>query len=254
MARPPVEWPIPAYVVELRERLVLTFRVPGREMARLAPEPVAPVTVQGEGVISLCLGSGRCLKSVGGIPVLASEFKTAELLMPVRWQPACRPLLQGVCALRFLSDAHGLARLVRTALDFGAEVADAALFADRQKPRPVDEWPADSLFHSTEQAEALLLHPEYYFAPDRLGRLVRAVPVHQYARSIVQVRPERIPLDLVRRMLGLGTDALRFDHALLQKRCTHTFSFPPETIVRTRPVSAFLGRGSSHWQSAALAA
>ncbi|MGV3719334.1 MAG: hypothetical protein ACO1SX_00370, partial [Actinomycetota bacterium] len=106
------------------------------------------------------------------------------------------------------------------------------------RPGAEPEWPADSVFDSAEHAEGVLLHPEWCFAPDRPGRLVRAVPVHHYARSTVHVTPERAPTEWVARLLGVQPGALRFDHALLQKRCTHTFSFPPETIVRTRPVAA----------------
>jgi hypothetical protein len=235
MARPPVEWPIPAYVVDFRERLVLTFRLRGRDVSRLAPSPVAPYTLHGEGVVSLCLSNGRRLKSVGGIPVLASDFRTAELLTPVRWQPACRSAMQGLCWLRFFSNSHGLVRLARTGLELAAEVADETLLRGAARPGAEPEWPADSLFDSTEHAEGALLHPEWCFAPDRLDRLVRAIPVHHYARSTVHVAPEQTHLDRVARLLEVEPHALRFDHALLQKRCTHTVSFPPETIVRTRP-------------------
>lgn len=238
MARPPVEWPIPAYVAEWRERLVFTFRVRGREMHRLAPEPVSPVTLTGEGIVSLVVGSGRCLKSVGGIPVLASEFQTVELLMPVRWQPACRPPLQGICALHFQADSHGLVRLMRKALDLRAAVSNESLRAGSRKPTALESWPESSLFHSAEQAEALLLHPEYYFVPETSERLVRAVPVHHYARSTVAVNAGPFPLEWAASRLGLAPEALRPDHVLLQKRCTHTYSFPPETIYRTRPVAS----------------
>lgn len=238
MARPPVEWPIPAYVIDLRERLVLTFRLCGKELGRLAPSPVAPHTLRGQGLVSLCLANGRRLKSVGGTPILASDFRTAELLTPVRWQPACRSALRGTCSLRFFSNSHGLVRLVRTSLDLAADVADESqLRGGALRPGAEPEWPADSVFDSAEQAEGVLLHPEWCFAPDGADRLVRAVPVHHYARSTVHVTPEQASTDWVAKLLGVAPTALRFDHALLQKRCTHTFSFPPETIIRTRPVT-----------------
>lgn len=255
MARPPVEWPIPAYVFELRERLVLTFRLNRREVGRHAPAPVTAVTLRGEGLVSFCLANGRCLKSVGGIPILASEFRTAELLTPVRWQPACRAALQGVCAVRYLATSHGLVRLARTSLDLAAEVASAKeLRAVAVSPVVEPEWPAGSVFDSAEHAEGVLLHPEWCFAPDRLGRLVRAVPVHHYARSTVAVTPEHVPTHTVAALLGVDPDCLSFDHALLQKRCTHTYSFPPETIVRTCPVTSGIGAARTRVGPVALAA
>ena len=245
MARPPVEWPIPTYVVEYRERAVLSFRMPLRRLGGVVPAPVQPETVHGYGVVALSVSSGRCLKSVGGIPVLASEFRVAEVLTPVRWQAACRPALVGLCTLRFVTTCHGVARLARTALQLDAEVADLSAAAGVPKGMVESPWPERSLFADQEAAEALLLRPEWYFAPDRDGRLVRAVPVHHYARSTMQLPGQLPALDggaaLVAAALHADPAELALDHALFQKRCTHTYHFPPETIVRTRPLGVSLG-------------
>jgi hypothetical protein len=183
---------------------------------------------------------------VGGIPVLASEFRVAELLTPVRWEAACRAPLVGLCTLAFLTTCHGVARLARTALHLDAQVTELSPAVGTLRTATEATWPEDSLFGAQETAEALLLRPEWYFAPDQDGRVVRAVPVHHYARATVAA-------------LAVGEGALRLvadtlhadcaevipDHALLQKRCTHTYHFPPETIVRTRPlatsITAMLG-------------
>jgi hypothetical protein len=241
MARPPVEWPIPAYVVEYRERILVSFRVPKRLLGAAVAAPVVPETVHGHGIVSLCLSNGRCLKSVGGIPVLATEFRTAELVTPVRWQAACRPALQGLYTLRFSSDSHGLARLAGTALRVDAEVNPACPRAAGPRALPELAWPVDSAFASSEEAEALLLHPEWYFAPDRDGRHVRAVPVHYYARATAVLQPGTLFASFVAESLGCDVEELCPDHALLQKRCTHTFHFPPETIVCSRPAEAARG-------------
>ncbi|HEU4753804.1 MAG TPA: hypothetical protein VFU47_11910, partial [Armatimonadota bacterium] len=123
MARAPVEWPIPEYVLELRERVVIPCRVPLRALGGRIPAPLAPSTVAGQGIVSLSLGNSRCLKSVGGVPTLASEFHLAELVTPAVWQPACRPALRGNLLLAAFSDTPGLSRLIRTACGFGVRPA-----------------------------------------------------------------------------------------------------------------------------------
>lgn len=275
MARPPVEWPIPAYVTELRERVVATYRVPARALAPLVPAPVAPELVNGQGLVSLCLGNGRCLKPVGGPASLASEFHLAEVVTPARWQGACRPALRGALLLRLLTDSHGLARLVRTALGFetdlalhtqGAErnayAASLRTQTDREESarlslaRPVEDasWPADSVFPSHEAAEAHLLHPECYFVPSSDGRVVNAAPVHQYARSATHVRPAALAAPLLGDLLRCRPEEVVLDHVLFQRRCTHTWAFPPERIPVARQTPAWsLGRATSR-QPVALAA
>ena len=263
MARPPVEWPIPVYVTELRERVVMSFRVPARFLAGRIPAPMLPELVRGQAVVSLCLGTGRCLKPAGAGPLLASEFRVAELVTPVRWQAACRPALRGLFTLRLLTDSAGVARLVQTALEFPAEVSrhrqgmDATGYgcelssshpadsAQLSLPRPVaeSEWPGKSLFTTPEEAEIALLHPEYVFVPERSGRAVRAVPVHHYARSTTAVAPTAAVAPLVAWSLGAKPEEIELDHVLYQKRCTHTWSFPPERIVTaTSPVAGRLRR------------
>lgn len=235
MARPPIDWPIPAYVVEYRERILVSYRVPKRLLGAAVAAPVMSETVQGQGIVTVCLSNGRCLKSVGGIPVLATEFRTAEVVTPTRWQAACRPALKGLYTLRFTSNSHGLSRLARTALRLNAEVRSDCPRANGPRTLPELEWPSTSAFAVAEEAEALLLHPEWYFAPGRDGRHVRAVPVHYYARATTQIDPGALFASFVAETLQCGVEELCLDHALVQKRCTHTYHFPPETIVCSRP-------------------
>lgn len=263
MARPPVEWPIPVYVTELRERVVMSFRSPARVLAGRIPAPVQPELVHGQAVVSLCMATGRCLKPAGTGPLLASEFRVAELVTPVRWEAACRPALRGLFTLRLLTDSAGVARLVQTALEFPAGrsehrqgVEGPAYTADLHGPSPIDfaqfslprpvaesVWSSDSLFASPEEAEIALLHPEYIFVPETTGRAVRAVPVHQYARSTTVVAPTSAAAPLVAGSLGVQPEELELDHVLYQKRCTHTWSFPPERIVTaTAPATSRLRR------------
>jgi hypothetical protein len=232
----------------------MSFRAPARLLAGRIPAPVQPELVRGQAVVSLCLGAGRCLKPAGTGPLLASEFRIAELVTPVRWQAACRPALKGLFTLRLFTDSAGVARLVQTALEFPVELSrhqqgvEGAAYAcslsgrtaaepDAQVaiPRPIveGEWSHESLFNSPEDAEISLLHPEYIFVPETSGRAVRAVPVHQYARSTTVVAPISAAAPLVAHTLGAQPEELVLDHVLYQKRCTHTWSFPPERIVTT---------------------
>jgi hypothetical protein len=252
MARPAVEWPIPTYVVEYRERILVSCRVPGRALSAVAA-PIVPELIQGRGIVTLALANGRCLKTVGGAPVLAAEFHTAELTTPVRRRGACRAAQQGIYLLRFLSDSHGLCRLVETALRHVAEQAVQEQGAERdgyrcrlqcgrepelqlRAPRPAgpEAWPAQSLFADQEQAEAILVRPEWYFAADCSGSLVRAIPVHFYARSTDVVPASLYGCDLNASALGIDPAQVELDHVLVQKRCTHTWMFPPERIATTR--------------------
>src|SRR4051794_8404196 len=260
MARPEVDWPIPVYVTELRERVVAVYRVPARALAGRLPAPLAPDLAGGHAAVALALGNGRCLKPVGGAGLLAREFRTAELLTPALWQPACRPAARGLVLLRLLSEPPGLTRLVRAALSFdpvgGAlrheaqgtsyrcllQTAAAGGAELRVRRAVLDEpWPERSLFSSAEAAEAHLLHPACYFVPDRSGDVVRAVPVHQYARSTLHVPAGAAARSgLAARSLGLPPQALELDHVFFQKRCTHTWGFPPERIPVARPAARLL--------------
>lgn len=248
MARPPVEWPIPMYVTELRDRVIAAFRVPGRSLAPLVPGPLVPSLVRGQAVVALCLGNGRCLKSVGGNPTLASEFHLAELVTPVSWQGACRPVLRGNFLLHLETDAHGLSRLARTALSFpvgcnplqqGMEKAGYRCSSGQHRlllPRTVEEepWPATSVFANHEAAEAHLLHPEAFFVRAEGGTVVNAIPVHQYARSTTHVHPIEAAAPWVAEILHARPEEVVLDHVFFQKRCTHTWSFPPERILASR--------------------
>ena len=255
MARPPVEWPIPVYVVELRERVILTFAVPAPRLAPWVPAPVALDTVSGSAVVSLALSNGRCVKPAGGSLTLDSEFHLAELFTPVRWQGACRPPLRGNLLLRLFSDSPGVRRLARAAVGFEAEPGlqeqgtraahyhcrlrmpgyphQARVTLDRSLHD--ERWPSGSLYASMEAAEAHLLHPECSFIPERTGRHVQAAPVHQYARSTIHAAGTADAAHLVAQALGVHPDEILPDHVLFQKRCTHTWSFPPERIPIARP-------------------
>lgn len=249
MARPPVEWPIPTYVVEMRERVVATYRVPAARLAPLIPAPVSPSLVRGHGVVALSLWNGRCVKSVGGSPTLASEFRVAEVITPVHWQGACRPVLRGSYLLRFAADTHGLSRLLRTALGFPTEcralrqgLERAGYLAESEAhlmllPRTIREepWAEESLFATHEDAEAALLHPEAVFVPSRDQMAVNAVPIHQYARATTHLRPITHGAGFLAETLNAAPEELVLDHVFFQKRCTHTWAFPPERIATVRP-------------------
>jgi hypothetical protein len=248
MARPPVEWPIPQYVVELRERVIVTCRVPARLLAERVPPPLSALTAAGEGVVSLAIGAVRCIKSVGGVQTLASELHTAELFTPARWRPACRRPLTGNLLLDLWTDSPGLARLVRTALGFRPRPARYEQCSDRGayrcrltsaegdaelhviQPGVEAAWPARSAFTSHEAAEAQLVHPECLFVPSGAGDAVYAVPVHQYARSTTHAAAARASAPLMA-ALGAASEEVIPDHVFFQKRCTHTVLFPPERIA-----------------------
>jgi hypothetical protein len=257
MARPSIEWPIPVYVAELRERVVITFRAPARLLSGRVPPPIVPETVAGQALVCFCLGNGRCLKPAGADRVLSCEYHTAELVTPVRWQPACRPPLRGLFYLRLLTDSQALMRLVRTALAYASDIREQSQYAGSSGceyrvepgrkddgarlllPRPLREepWAPGSLFASQEEAEVQLLHPAYHFVPDGTGQVVRAIPVHQYARTTANVRPVALAAPLVASSLGAGPDELIVDHVFFQKRCTHTWSFPPERILAAQTLT-----------------
>ncbi len=104
-----------------------------------------------------------------------------------------------------------------------------------ERPLREEHWPSSSLYDSMEAAEAHLLHPECCFIPERTGRFVQAAPVHQYARSTIHAAGTARAAELVARTLNIHPDDLTLDHVLFQKRCTHTWSFPPERITIARP-------------------
>jgi hypothetical protein len=243
-----MEWPIPTYVVEMRERVVAAYRVPAMRLAPLIPGPVTPSLVRGHGVVALSLWNGRCVKSVGGCPTLAGEFRVAEVITPVHWQGACRPILRGSYLLRFAANSRGLTRLVRTALGFQAEyrplrqgLERAGYLAESEGhrallPRTIREepWPEDSLFATHEDAEAALLHPEAVFVSTRDQMAVNAVPIHQYARATTHLRPIAHSAGTLAETLDAAAEELVLDHVFFQKRCTHTWAFPPERIATVR--------------------
>lgn len=254
MGRPPVEWPIPAYIAELRERVVVAFRVPGRALAGRVPAPVTPELAAGKALVCLSLANGRCVRPVGGAATLASEFRTAELFTPARWQAACRAPLRGNMLLASRTDSRSLARMLRTAVrlpagvgthaqglegrDYTCRLADptgAGVLVRLARGMEEQPWPGGSLFTSAEAAEIALVHPEFHFVADPGGRVVQAVPVHEYARKTTHVEVAALEAPLVAAWLGLAPEELELDHALFQKRCTHTWSFPPERISVAAP-------------------
>jgi hypothetical protein len=232
MGRPEADWPIPAYLLEMRERVVITFRASARLLAATVPPPLRPALVEGRGVVSLVLAQARCLKAVGGAGALAREFRLAEVWTPVRWRPACRPPMAGNLLVRVATDRGAVARLARLALDRSVEALppDVAANRDCEAAAAAAPWPAGSVFCSAASAETHLLHPDVAFVPDRRGRVVLAVPVHCYARSTTPRAALAAPFWLAA-ALGARPDDLAPDHVLVQKRCTHTWYFPPETIL-----------------------
>ncbi len=258
MARPANEWPIPVYVAEMRERVVVAFRVPAASLESRVPLPVVPDLRGGQAVVGLCLGNVRCFKPSGAERTLARELVLGELVTPVRWQGACRPAVTGLCLLDLFTDSPGLARLVRTAAGYAPRLVRRAGGAESKDsygwnlegpagtaglrvrlPRPVGEpaWQVGA-FPTFQSAETALVHPEACFIPGSGGDVVRAVPVHQYARLTQAAIGEVEAAGFVAEALGVPEEAVRLDHVLFQKRCTHTWSFPPERIpvaARARP-------------------
>jgi hypothetical protein len=249
MARPELEWPIPVYVTELRERVAVACRVPAGALAGRVPAPLNAETVRGTAVVALCFSNGRCVKPVGGVPSLASEFHLAEVLTPVVWRAACRQPVLGNLVLDLFTDSAGIARLVGKAVELDPHsctqqqaavgvryecrmersggAPGAELLLDRAAE---DAWPSGSLFGSSEEAEIRLTRPECYFAGSRDGRAVYAVPVHQYARVTRPSAWRELEVPILAELLGLDAADVVVDHVLFQKRCTHTWSFPPERV------------------------
>ncbi len=250
MPRPPIEWPIPVYVTEHRERLLFCFRAPAPSVARLVPAPMYLETVSGQALLLLALGGARCHKAAGRTRALASEFRAAELLTPARWPAACRRDPLGLHLLQFHTTSAGLRRFVHTALGFEQSNPAARLTAEPLGPngdghlsipyrtlarsQAESEWPADSLFDSSERAEALLLHPEYYYIPDQGRREIQAVPLHQYVRKSTVIPGPGADAEPIAELLGVAPSEVSLDHIVLQRRCTLTWSFPPERIPMVR--------------------
>lgn len=247
MARPPSEWPIPIYDLELRERLLVSFSIPASVMLHHVPAPLTPVVIGGRALCSVTFASGRVLKRAGSTLDLASEFHLLEAQTPVAWSRACCPTERGLFTLQASSDHAGLNRLLsRCATKTGSvparpggRRAKVQLFDDFQwwvsggglriATGEVD-WPTQSVIDSPERAEALLAHPTYRFfaEPERNG--VRAVPVRDYARSTRPTEATDAPTEWLADLLQIPAEALIIDHALLQKRVTQTVFFPSERL------------------------
>ncbi len=254
MARPAVEWPIPVYTLEVRDRVVASYRIAPRLLGPLVPSPLLPELHRRQALVTLTFAEARCLKSPGHAGPLVSEFHLAEVLTPVRWQGACRPALRGQLVLDLFTDRAAIARLLRTSLELEPRFArmsqgpEQATYGCRLDPtgrpgnrvwlpRPLVEapWCDDSLFDQQESAEAALLHPECYFTPDGHGRAIWATPVHQYARATTHVAPTAEAAPVLAELLGARPEEVTLDHVFFQKRCTHTWSFPPERIPMAHP-------------------
>src|ERR1043165_2260948 len=106
MARPPSEWPIPVYDLEIRERLIVTCNVPARIMLHHVPAPLTPLILHGRALLSAEYSAGRVLKRSGSSLALASEFHLLQLITPVVWQRACAAAERGLFTLRAATD-HG---------------------------------------------------------------------------------------------------------------------------------------------------
>lgn len=251
MARPPVEWPIPVYVAELRERTIVVCRIPSAALSGRVQPPLLPQVSNGYAILALALGRGRCLKSACGSRQLAGEFELTELFTPVIWHPACRPAVRGNWLLAGHCSAPGIRRLCRASLGVDLGMAHALpVGSGAVLERPVQEvaWPASSRFASPEAAETLLLHPECYFVADGSEGVARAVPVHQYARTTLHVAPRECRVSRLAELLGISEREITIDHVLYQKRCTHTWAFPAERI----PLAQFTAQRPQHTEPITL--
>lgn len=248
MARPPSEWPIPIYELELRERLIACFTVPPPALLRQVPAPLTPQIIHGRGLCAVTMASGRVLKRSGIDQGLASEFRLLEVQVPVIWQRPCVGGERGLFTLLATTDHTGLHRLLKRCAQATAAVPVPQAHARPRKVQLADpyewwagaetvrikttpaEWPTNSLIDGPERAEALLAHPTHRFFRDAEGDAVRAVPVRDYSRSTTPVAGHAAPVDRVAALLGVDPEELALDHLLLQKRVTQTVFFPSERI------------------------
>lgn len=248
MARPPSEWPIPIYELELRERLIACFNVPAPALLRQVPAPLTPHVIRGRGLCSVTMASGRVLKRSGIYQGLASEFRLLEVQVPVVWQRPCSGAERGLFTLLATTDHSGLQRLLKRCAHAAAalpsprahhrprkvQLSDpyewwAGAEAARIKAAPA-EWPSNSLIDGPEHSEALLAHPTHRFFRDADRDAIRAVPVRDYSRSTTSVAGYAAPNDRVAALLDVDPEDLALDHLLLQKRVTQTVFFPSERI------------------------
>lgn len=261
MARPPSEWPIPIYDLELRERLLACYSLPAATMLHHVPAPLTPTLINGRALCSVTMASGRVLKRCGAALDLASEFHLLEVQTPVVWRRACSPSERGLFSLHAATDHAGLNRLLSQC----GEKADALPSADApEKARKTQlsdgfrwwmgaaplqlasddpTWPRESVVEGPERAETLLAHPSYRFftEADRCG--IRAVPVRDYARSTRQVEVNVPPVEWLADLLRIASGDVELDHALLQKRVTQTVFFPSERIQALPRSAPSLGAG-----------
>jgi hypothetical protein len=246
MARPPAEWPIPIYDLELRERLLACYAIPAAAMLHHVPAPLTPVVIAGRALCGVTLASGRVLKRAGTALELASEFHLLEVQTPVSWPRACSPTERGLFTLLAATDHSGLNRLL---LRCAEKTAALALQSDGKLPKvqlgddfrwwdgaaPLRiagevDWPSASVIDGPERAEVLMAHPAYRFFADAEGSGVRAVPVRDYARGTRPVSVTAPPVEWLAELLQIGASEVQLDHALLQKRVTQTVFFPSERI------------------------
>ncbi len=247
MARPAVDWPIPVYTFELRDRVLVTLRVPAAALADRVPVPLTPVRFRRDALVTVAFDLVRQVKSQRPSPIVASDLRMVSITTPVAWSPACSPVVRGHYLLSMGTDRPGMARLMRTCLvqsAFPTKLMQTSVGSEYRFglspgqglcgaiPRPLVEEPwgaADSILPSGEDAQALLLHPQRLFTSEGQG-WIQATPVHHYARSTAHVRLSYWDGEAVARQLGIDPSEAQMDHALFQKRCTHVYSFPPERI------------------------
>lgn len=247
------EWPLPAYEAELRERVILVLSVEASAVARHVPSPLHPDQQRGKVLVAVTLATVRRLRSVGAETLLASEFGLAEVLVPAWRRPACRGEERGLLLLGLRSSSRGLRRLVASGLSFPAEALQyrsgvdrahhvcsigepaeagggtAAVHARVVLPRPYHSAEGDEA-PTVEELATQLLRRRVLYVPDHAAGVIRAVPVRHYARATMAVTAELVEAPLVERLLGVPPEALRIVAVLLQRRCTHTWGFPPERI------------------------
>lgn len=241
------DFPIPVYTADLRERLVLAYRVDARALRTLVPPPLAPERRDGAGWVAVSLINLRSFRPVGFPPLFGGRFHAAMVTTPVGHFPACREARRGHYFLRLLTDCRPLARFARAALGIQADWArlemdttsrayrgaagGAQPLFDLQLPRPLRPGSLGevSAFDDPSEAQRLLADAEYAFYPGPTGRTVLAVPIHEYARCYWPVTPIHLNSTLAQQTLGPDV-AAELDHVAFLRRATVTWYFPPETI------------------------
>ncbi len=224
-------------------RILINYSIDEDILARFLPAPFRPKTVEGRGIVGICLIRLKAVrpKSFPGLVGISSE--NAAHRMAVEWTENGKQQegvyiprrdtsshLNALAGGRIFPGVHQRSAFLidETDTGYGLELSNVDGTSLSIKAKATEDWSQESIFETLEQASDFFQNGAIGYSPSKQSKVYDGLELKTFDWKVSPLSVSKVQSSFFENKSIFPTGSIKFDNALLMRNIDHEWRGLPQ--------------------------